>query len=125
MRVLIQHFHISGLIITKPPQNDAVCIGDEVNITCGYIYSVKLAPVWKISGQTFSVSNIAHSSLYNAPLVDDSEDTLLTVYSATAKMNGTTFQCEFTFRLPTLSSIGKLTVMGKSYTELGFLRSGI
>lgn len=104
--------YVTDLVITKPPQDDVVCIGDKVNITCGYEFGVPLAPVWIIGGQTYSVSDIMNSSLYNSPMVDTA-DTVLTIYSAIAPMNRTTFQCEFTVKPIVMSSVGILTVMGK------------
>ena len=103
----------TGVIITNPPQDDVVCIGDNVNITCGYEFSVQLAPVWIIGGRTYSVSDIMRSSLYNSPIVTNTTDTVVTVNAATAQLNRTTFLCEFTVHPIVMSSIGTLTVMGK------------
>jgi len=52
------------------------------------------------------------SSLYSSPMVNNPLDIVLTVNSATATMNGTTFQCEFTVYPIVMSSVGTLTVMG-------------
>jgi len=100
-------------VITIPPQNETVCVGDEVNITCGYTFIISLIPVWLISGRTFSVVDINNSDLYNSPDVANLTDTVLTVTSITGSMNGTTFQCEFTVQPTLLSSVGTLTVYGK------------
>ena len=91
-----------------------MCVGDEeVNITCGYTFTVSFFPVWLINGRTFSVVDIRNSDLYNSPVVAKRMDTVLTVTSITGSMNGTTFQCEFTVQPTLLSSIGTLTVYGK------------
>jgi len=93
-----------------------VCVGAEVNITCGYElydFSFILVPVWSINGQTFFSTDIMESSLYSSPVVTNPMDIVLTVNSATVPMNGTTFQCEFTVHPIVLSSVGTLTVMGK------------
>ena len=100
-------------VITIPPQNETVCVGDEVNITCGFTFSVPIVPVWLISGRSFSVLDIINSDLYNSPVVANVTDTVLTVTSIARSMNGTTFQCEFTLQPILLSSIGTLTVYGK------------
>jgi len=103
----------TGLVITNPPQDNIVCVGDEVNITCGYNVSVQITPVWRIGGQPFSGSDIENSTIFESPMVTDNLDTVLLVYSADESLNQTTFQCEFTFHPPVLSSTGVLTVMGK------------
>ena len=46
-------------------------------------------------------------------MVNDTFDTVLTVYSANEMMNKTTFQCELLIQPLVTSSIGTLTVMGK------------
>jgi len=97
-----------------------VCVGDDVNITCGYTSSAQFVPIWIIGGETHTRREITQSSAYHIPVVDKSEDTLLTVYSVSELDNQTTFQCEFP--LPdadVLSSIGTLVVMG----ELCYLHS--
>jgi len=88
-----------------------VCLGDEVNITCGYNFSDQITPVWKINGRT---ENIKKSSSFESPLVTSGIDTVLTVYSSDELMNQTTFMCEFFVSQPVYSAIGTLTVMGKS-----------
>ena len=89
-----------------------MCIGDEVNITCGYNFSVQITPVWKINGQSFINNNIENSSSFEPPSVTSGIDTVLTVYSSD-ELNQTTFQCEFQLLSPVLSPNGTLTVMGK------------
>ena len=106
-------FNLTVPVITDPPQNGTVCVKDEVNITCGYTLNFQLAPVWMIDGQTFSVTDIMNSSLYNSPSVTSTTDTVLTVNNVTALRNRTTFQCEFTVQPIVMSSIGTLTVFGK------------
>ncbi|XP_065918442.1 uncharacterized protein [Dysidea avara] len=101
-----------GLVITNPPLDNVVCVGDEVNITCGYNFSVQIFPVWIIGGQPFSGSNIENSSMFESPIVGDTFDTVLTVHSADEMMNQTSFKCEFQFLPPITSSDGLLTVMG-------------
>jgi len=110
----------TGPVITNPPQDEMVCVGDEVNITCGYTFIVPLVPVWLINGRTFSVVDIRDSDLYNSPVVANRTDTVLTVTSITGTMNGTTFQCEFTVQPTLLSSIGTLTVYGKILTASSY-----
>ena len=101
-------------MITNPPQDKIVCVGDEVNITCGYNFSdPSLVPVWLINNQSYSISNFQNSSVFGVPMVSNTSHTVLTVYSANETMNNTTFQCEFTFQPAIASSIGMLTVMGK------------
>ena len=100
------------LIITNPPQNVMVCVGDDVNITCGYTFSIPLAPVWIIDGQTFSVVDIMNSNLFNSPAVANTTDTVLTVYNVSELTNGTTFQCQFTLSISLKSSISTLTIFG-------------
>ena len=105
-------------VITNPPQNETVCVGEEVNITCGYTFIVSLAPVWLINERTFSVVDIKDSDSYNSPVVANMTDTVLTVTSITGSLNATTFQCEFTVQPTLLSSIGTLTVYGKIFVHL-------
>ena len=101
-------------MITNPPQDKVVCVGDEVNITCGYNFNVSsLVPVWIINDQSYSSSNLQNSSVFGVPMVNNSFDTVLTVYSANETMNKTTFQCELPIQPLATSSIGTLTVMGK------------
>jgi len=101
-------------VITNPPQDKIVCVGDEVSITCGYNFSdSSLVPVWIINDQSYSSSNFQNNSVFGVPMVNNTFDTVLTVYSANETMNKTTFQCEFLFQPPVASSIGMLTVMGK------------
>ena len=66
-----------------------------------------------INDQSYSVSNLQNSSVFGVPIVNNTLDTVLTVYFANEPINKTTFQCEFTFQPPVASSIGMLTVMGK------------
>lgn len=91
-----------------------MCVGDEVNITCGNNFSLfTLTPLWIINGQYYCACNIRNTSnsMFVAPLVDSGADTVLTVYSVSKLMNQTTFQCELT---PLISSYtAMLTVMGK------------
>jgi len=86
-----------------------VCVGDGVNVTCGYNFSVQITPVWKISGRSFIASNIENSSSFESPSVTSGIDTVLTVYSS----DELTFQCVFQLLSPVLSPNGTLTVMGK------------
>jgi len=102
-----------GVVITSPPQNNVVCVGDEVNITCGYNFSIQVPPVWIIGGQTYSGSNIENSTIFELPEVTDTIDTVLILYSADESFNQTSFQCEFQFHPPVQSTTGVLTVMGK------------
>jgi len=106
----------TGLVITNPPQNATVCAGDDVNITCGYTYSTPLFPIWVIGEQSYTRREITLSSEYDSPSVNNSEDTLLTVYSVSILNNQTTFQCHF--QLLTTSSYGTLTVMGELFSYL-------
>jgi len=110
-----------------------VCVGDEVNITCGYKFSVQILPVWTINGESFFVGSFENSSSFESPLVTSGIDTVLTVYSSD-ELNQTTFQCEFQFLSPVVSPIGTLTVMGKgilytrsykSYFQLMFFKNFI
>ena len=106
----------TGLNITDPPEdNIIVCVGDEVNITCGYTLtlSFKLSLTWIIDGVSYSSSEIMSSSIYHSPVVSNSEDTILTIYSVSEQMNGTTIQCEIPISPPVYSSNGTLTVIGK------------
>jgi len=106
----------TGIVITDPPQDNIVCVGDKVNITCGYElygFSLPLIPVWKINGRTYFDTDITESSLYSSPEVTNLMDTVLIVNSATAPMNGTKFQCEFTVYPIVNSLVGTLTVMGE------------
>ena len=99
---------------TNPPQDKVVCVEDEVNITCGYNFSdSSIVPVWIINDQPYSSSDIQNSSMFRVPMVNDTFDTVLTVYSANEMMNKTTFQCELLIQPLVTSSIGTLTVMGK------------
>ncbi|XP_065894863.1 uncharacterized protein [Dysidea avara] len=103
------------LNITDPPEdNIIVCVGDEVNITCGYTLtlSFKLSLTWIIDGVSYSSSEIMSSSIYHSPVVSNSEDTILTIYSVSEQMNGTTIQCEIPISPPVYSSNGTLTVIG-------------
>jgi len=103
-----------------------VCVGDEVNITCGYNFSIQITPVWRINGKPFRAENIESSSSFGSPLVTSGIDTVLTVYSSDELMNKTTFKCEFLIDPPVYSPIGTLTVMGKSlvYTSRSTATSG-
>ena len=90
-----------------------MCVGDDVDITCGYS-SNPVVPVWVIGGETYTRREILENSAFDFPLMNKSEDTLLTVYSVSVSNNKTTFQCEFTLTEGDVySSIGTLTVMGK------------
>ena len=107
-------FSLADLIITNPPQNETVCVRDEVNITCGYSFSgVTLTPVWRIDDQPFSES-VLNRTIYGLPIVSNTNNTVLTVYSVHERMNKTTFQCELLRQPPLSSSVGMLTVMGKA-----------
>ena len=90
-----------------------MCVGDEVNITCGYAFAIQLSPTWIIGGVSYSPSEIMSSSVYHSPVVSNSEDTILTINSVSEQMNGTTVQCEVPISPPVYSSYGTLTVMGK------------
>ena len=84
-------FSLADLVITNPPQNEMVCNGDEVNITCGYSFSgVTLTPVWEINNQAFS-SSVLNRTIYGLPIVYNSNETVLTLYFAAETMNQTTF----------------------------------
>ncbi|XP_065917294.1 protein sidekick-2-like isoform X2 [Dysidea avara] len=100
------------LDITIPPQDNVVCVGDEVNITCGYIHIANLSPTWIIGGVSHSPSEIVDSNMYHLPVVSNSEDTILTINSVSEEMNETTIQCELPISPPVYSSNGTLTVMG-------------
>ena len=108
---------ITGLIIIHPPQDVTICAGDDVNITCGYNFSVQIYPLWRRNRQAISYSNIGTNNTFEMPSVADNIDTVLTVYSTNEIVNQTRFQCEFQFLPPVLSSVGILTVMGKVVTE--------
>ncbi|XP_065917277.1 uncharacterized protein [Dysidea avara] len=101
-----------GLNITDPPEDNIVCVRDEVNITCGYILSIPLSLTWIIGGVSYSPSEIMSSSIYHSPVVSNSEDTILTIYSVSEEMNETTIQCEIPVSPPVNSSNGTLIVMG-------------
>ena len=103
----------TGLNITNPPEDNIVCVRDEVNITCGYTLSIQLSPTWIIDGVSYSPSEIMSSSIYHSPVVSNSEDTILTIYSVSEQMNETTIQCEIPISPPVYSSNGTLIVMGK------------
>ena len=99
--------------MTNPPQDNVVCFGDEVNITCGYNFSVIIPPVWRINQKTYSPSDIMDHTMFESPNVTNSMDTILTVYTTHEMRNQTTFRCELQLVPPVLSSVGKLTLMGK------------
>ena len=90
-----------------------MCVGDKVNITCGFNFSYQITTVWIIGGRPFSGSDIENSTIFESPMVADNQDTVLLVYPADESLNQTSFQCEFTFHPPVQSSVGILTVMGK------------
>ena len=104
---------LTDLVITNPPQNETVCVRDEVNITCGYTYSFRLLPVWEINNQTFSQSSL-NQTTYGLPIISNTNNSVLTVYSVHERMNQTTFQCVFPIQPGMQSSVGTLTVMGKA-----------
>ena len=108
-------------MITNPPQDKIVCVGNKVNITCGYNFSFSLVPIWVINDQSYSSSNLQNSSVFGVPIVNNTLDTVLTVYSANETMNKTTFQCEFPIQPLVASSIGTLTVMGKLSCIVGIM----
>ena len=70
----------TGLVITNPPQDNVVCVGDEVNITCGYNLSVQVILVWRINGWLFTASNIENSSSFESPSVTSGIDTVFVIY---------------------------------------------
>ena len=90
-----------------------MCVGDEVNITCGYNFSVIIPPVWRINQKPYSPSDIMNHTMFELPMVTNSMDTILTVYTTDEMRNQTTFRCEFQLLQPVSSSVGKLTLMGK------------
>ena len=99
-------------MITKHPQNQTVCKGDNVTITCGY-FGLPITPNWIIGDRTFGNTAIMDDDTLYAPSVNSTNDTVLIVISVTASLNGTKTQCEFQTRSAVYSSVGKLTVMGK------------
>ena len=107
--LLFNNVSFTDLVITNPPQNETVCVGDEVNITCGYTFIIRLNPVWRINDQQFSPSRL-NQTIYRMPKISNTSNTVLTVYSAHETMNQTSFQCLIQSNL---SSAGLLTVMGK------------
>ena len=98
--------------ITRPPQDQTVCEGDNVTITCGFD-GIDIIPNWIIDGNTFGNTNIMANSMLYAPNVTNTNDTVLIMLSVTASMNGTRTQCELNLRDPILSSTAVLTIMGK------------
>ena len=104
---------ITDLVITNPPQDNVVCVGDEVNITCGYNFSVLIPPIWRINQKAYSPSDIMNHTMFESPMVTNSMDIILTVYTTHEMRNQTTFRCEFQLLLPVSSSVGRLTLMGK------------
>jgi len=105
-----------GLVIDTPPQNATICAGDDVNITCELEHAAGIIPVWRINGKSFSGSDIMNSSMFGSPVVNNSTDFVLAVYSADENMNQTKFQCVTQSRPSVQSSVGTLTVMGKQFT---------
>jgi len=102
-----------GIIITKHPQNQTVCEGGNVTVTCGF-YGINLIPNWIIGNTTFGASNINNNDMLFTPNTNNTNDTVLILFSITASLNGTEFQCEFQLNPPVYSFIGKLTIMGKA-----------
>ena len=103
----------ASIIITKPPQDQTVCEGDNVIITCGFD-GIDIIPNWIIDGNVFGNTDIMANNMLYAPNVTNTNDTVLIVLSVTASMNGTRTQCELNIRNPILSSTAVLTIMGKA-----------
>ena len=101
-------------MITKPPQNQTVCEGDNVTITCGFDGSNDIIPNWIINNRTFGNNAITADDMLYAPNVNNTNDTVLIMLSVTASMNGTRTQCELQTRNPVYSSIAVLTITGKT-----------
>ena len=104
-----------AVVITHPPQNQTICEGDNVTITCGFTDS-DITPNWIIGNLTLGRLEIMFDNRLYVPDVNDTNDTVLIMLSINAAMNGTTTQCEIPTRVVLFSSVGVLTVMGEAST---------
>ena len=103
-------------MITQPPQNQTICEGDNVTITCGFTDS-DITPNWIIDNITLGRHEIMANNRLYVPYVNDTSDTVLIMLSINASMNGTRTQCDIPTRTPIFSAVGVLTIMGKASTN--------
>ena len=95
--------------ITAPPENITVCKNSDVIINCRYQSAMTFPTKWLINGTVFTQQNLRDSPLYrlNNPFIPRSYS--LTVFSITGN---TTFQCLVQSTPTTISTLGRVTVIG-------------
>ena len=97
------------MIIVTPPENRTVNRGDNVNISCGYLWATALPVTWIINGTSFTQQEIVNSPLYRLNNPTSPLAFSLTVIS----INGTTtFQCIVQSTPNITSTLGTVTVIG-------------
>ena len=96
-------------VITTPPENTTVCIGSDVNISCGYQWAIVSHITWVIDGTLFDQSAIENSPLYQLNNPTNSSTLSLTVFSIN---DTTTIQCIIPSIPITASTLGTITVIG-------------
>ena len=102
-------------MFTQQPQDQTVCEGDNVTITCGFLGG-NLRPNWIIGNMTFGSRDIMNNDRLYVPVVSNTSDTMLIILSVPLSMNGTGTQCEIPTLMVEYSVVGVLTVIGKALT---------
>ena len=92
-----------------PPENITVCRGNDVNISCGYLWRRGLPTKWIINGTMFSQQELMDSPLYHLNNPTSPMTYSLTLFSISSS---TTFQCVVHSTPTTTSSLGTVTVNG-------------
>ena len=103
-------------MFTQQPQDQTICEGDNVTITCGFLGG-NVRPNWIIGNMTLGTRDIMNNDRLYVPDVDNTTDVMLIILSVPLSMNGTITQCEIPTLVVEYSVVGVLTVMGEALTN--------
>ena len=103
-------------MFTQQPQDQTVCEGDNVTITCGFLGG-NVRPNWIIGNMTLGTRDIMSNDRLYVPEVSNTSDTVLIILSVPLSMNGTGTQCEVPTLTVEYSVVGVLTVIGEALTN--------
>jgi len=100
-------FHVTIVIIIRPPESTTVCRGSDVNISCGYQSDTTLPVLWIINQTRVGQEELLNSASFLLNNVENPMTVSLTIFS----INGiTTAAC--VVNLSVSSSTTTVTVIG-------------
>ena len=108
------YVYIPLVTINIPPKNRTICKGSNVNISCGYQWSIALPVTWIINGTSFTQQEVVDSPLYQLNHATAPMTHSLTVFLINST---TTFQCIVHSTPDSTSTLGTVTVTTGMYVH--------